>query len=177
MNTKNIIIVVTLILVGVFATLFFTKDTIINPIREVVKEQVGANPGTEFMSPEYCFNGLCHRTFSVAFRTGTTTPVIQVAPSSTSTATFQCRVDTSSTTATVWTLAKSTSGIFATTTPIAPNTSVGAGARALLTSSSTPFAPNETFVLGVRGGDSSGDSTPVGFVPSGVCFGEWMFSR
>lgn len=176
MNTKNIIIVISLILVGVFATLFFTRGTIVNTY-PVIEKIVGATPGTEFSAPEYCFNGLCHRTFSVSLRTGTTTPVIQTGPSATSTATFQCRLDTASSTATVWTLAKTTAGIFATTTPIAPNTSVGANGKGLLTSSSTPFAPNEVFVLGARGGDSNGDTTPVGFVPAGTCFGEWVYSR
>lgn len=122
MNTKNTIIAISLVLVGVFATLFFTKDTVVNPIREIVKEQVGAAPGTEHSFLE-TFNAGIQGT-PLKFISTTTVVAFNCNPS-TATTTFQAAwsVPVSTTTTTVLAISTSTySGRFATTTAILSTT-------------------------------------------------------
>lgn len=178
MNNKIIVgLVVVAILLGGFGAIKQSKN--ITQVREVVKEVVGSSTGPDSPSPYQKYGGgYGVRTwkYGYALTQATTTPCAFLSPAATSTLlSAGLKLDVASTSATVWTFAQATSA-YATTTAIGTDYAVAASAKAFVQASTSPaalartvFAPNTYLVIGVRGGDSNGDTSPDGLIPSGSC--------
>lgn len=168
--------------VGIGVLVAIVLPFIFRPTKTVVERVVenvrtGSVSSPDINSPYFSVNNVRRYKARIPFTQGTTTPIAYLTPAATSTLErATCRINTASTTATFWILAKATTA-FATTTAFGTEFAPGANGYGTFIASSTPgaagakdvFAPNTYLVLGVRGGDSNGDTNPRGFVPDGAC--------
>lgn len=141
----------------------------------VVENAFGALAGPDIPSPYLNWGGVRTYNAGISPTQATTTICAIQSPAATSTLTYaSVKLDVSSSTATILDLAKGTTA-FATTTAIGSTYAVAADAQAFVLASTSPgagavtvFAPNQWFVVGVRGGVTPG-SNGAGFVPTGRC--------
>ena len=133
-----------------------------NEATQPVSDNLGASPGPDRYADSFSDNGVRVYPYSQGYTTATNTPCAIKSPSATSTLTFgSASFTTSTSVASTVTLAKATS-FNATTTILTEQSIVANGQRTTVASSTTAqgsedkiFAPNQYFVVGMRGGTTS----------------------
>ena len=186
MDKKNIVIGALIVIIALAIWGLMSKSVVVVPTPDGT---VGAIPGYDLMSSYINLNGVTQFPYSQKMTQGTTTPCAFVPSWSATTtlvrATAGFNIASTAATEITWGKAARTSAtstnLTATTTELGVK-ALAAGAKGSFTLTATTsnngqldsdlatvFAPGDAIVLSIAGGDTTGDTSPVGLKPSGNC--------